>query len=290
MIRPSALALVAVLVAPGARAEIYSWTDSEGRTHYTQDLQGVPPEHRGPARERALEDDGPSRVQGFESPPAAVARPRGVQRALAAGGPGRTHYIPLERAGNGMVVPVRLNGRVVAPFLIDTGASYVLIPEAVAEEAGLLVGPDTRKMQFSTANGVVEQAVVMLDTVELGSASATEVPASISPSLPIGLLGLSFFNRFTYQVDAANGVLTLVENDLATSGSLLGGRSESQWRGEFEAMRQRLAAVEAQRDAAPSTHGRMVTELDEMEKALERELEQLETEADDARVPDAWRQ
>jgi clan AA aspartic protease (TIGR02281 family) len=289
MIRPAALALVAVLVAPAARAEIYSWTDAEGRTHFTQDLQGVPPEHRAPARERAAQDGGPSRVQGFESPPAAVARPRGVRSARAAGSPGRTHYIPLERAGNGMVVPVRLNGRVVAPFLIDTGASYVLLPQSVAEEAGLVVGPDTRTMQFSTANGVVEQAVVMLDSVELGSASATEVPASISPSLPIGLLGLSFFNRFTYQVDAANGVLTLVENDLAASGALLGGRSESQWRGEFEAVRQRMEAVEAQRDAAPSTHGRLVAELDEVEAQLERELEILETEADDAHVPDAWR-
>ena len=42
--------------------------------------------------------------------------------------------------------------------------------------------------------------------------------------LQIGLLGLSFFNRFTYQVDAANGVLTLTENDLAETGALRGGQ------------------------------------------------------------------
>jgi clan AA aspartic protease (TIGR02281 family) len=293
MRRASAFALAAAqlaLAAELARAEIYSWTDAEGRTHYTQDLQSVPSDQRAGARQRAGEDGGPSRLQGFESAPAAVAPRRARAHRASAPSPGRTHYIKLERAGNGMVVPVRINGRVVAPFLVDTGASYVLLPEAVADEAGLTVGPDTRKMQFSTANGVVEQAVVMLDSVELGSASAEQVPASISPSLPIGLLGLSFFNRFTYQVDAANGVLTLVENDLAASGELRGGRSESQWRGEFEAMRQRMAAVEAQRDAAPSTHGRLVTQLEEAQELLERELDQLENEADEAHVPDAWRQ
>jgi len=117
-----------------------------------------------------------------------------------------------------------------------------------------------------------------------------DVPGAISETMEIGLLGLSFFNRFTYQVDAANGVLTLVENDLAASGDLRGGRSETQWRGEFQALRQRMEWVEARRSSAPSTHGRMVAQLEEQAEALEAELEQLESEANDAHVPDAWRQ
>lgn len=288
-----AIALGMAAVPPAvSRAEIYTWTGADGRLNYTQDLQSVPPEHRGAARRRAEEEPAPEKVQGFSTGAAAAAPPVPRRRAFsgsASSGAPRVHRIAVERAGNGMIVPVRLNGRVVAPFLIDTGASYVLIPQAVAEEAGITVGPDTRKMQFSTANGVVEHAVVTLESVELGSAVAENVPASISPSLGIGLLGLSFFNRFTYQVDAANGVLTLVENGLVENGDLRGGRSETQWRNEYEAVRQRMDFIEARRSDAPSTHGRMVAALEEQKQALERELDRLDEEADEARVPDAWR-
>lgn len=279
----------AAFALSSAQAEIYTWTDAEGQLHYTQDLQGVPAGARADARRRAAEAEAaPSKVQGFESLPTPRASRRVTRSRLAAAGMrngAHVHRIAIERAGSGMIVPVRLNGSVVAPFLIDTGASYVLIPEAVAEEAGIQTGPDTRMMQFSTANGVVEHALVTLDLVELGSAQAEEVPAAISPTMRIGLLGLSFFNRFTYQVDAANGVLTLTENDLAESGALRGGRSESQWRGEFAAMRAREAALEARRDTATSSRA-----LDVESEALERDLELLDAEADAARVPDVWRQ
>jgi len=289
---PLAIALFGLAALPIARAEIYTWTDAGGQVHYAQDLQSVPADQRAAARERASAPDAePSRMQTFESAPASPGPSRSGRRAFApsrAGG-ARVHRIPVERAGNGMVVPVRINGRVVAPFLIDTGASYVAVPAAVAEEAGLQVGPDARKLQFNTANGVIEAPVVMLDSVELGTASAEDVPASISTSMPVGLLGLSFFNRFTYQVDAANGVLTLVENDLAANGDLRGGRSESQWRGEFEALRQRMAGIEARREATPSSHGRLHAALENEEGTLERELEMLDAEADQAHVPDSWR-
>ena len=280
---------VAVLAQPG-RGEIYTWTDGGGRSHYTQDLQSVPPEHRGAARERANQAAPPSKVQGFSAVPASPA-PSAAQRALrrGTGGGGRVHRIPVERAGTGMIVPVRINGRVVAPFMVDTGASYVLIPKAVAEEAGIEVGSDARTMQFTTANGVVEQAIITLDSVELLSAQASDVPASISPSMEIGLLGLSFLNRFTYQVDAAAGVLTLVENGLAEGADLRGGRSENQWRMEFGSVLQRIEEIDARRETTPSSRSRLLSQLDDAEAEAERQLEVLDAEADQANVPDAWR-
>jgi clan AA aspartic protease (TIGR02281 family) len=287
------VAVALVLAAPAARADIYTWTDAQGQVHYTQDLQSVPPEHRGEARDRASQaPTAPSRVQTYSNGAASVAPAAPMHHAFAGPSPGggpRVHRIPVERAGNGMVVPVRINGRVVAPFLIDTGASYVLVPKAVADEAGIQVGADTRKMQFTTANGIVENALVTLDSVELGTAMVEDVPASISPSLQIGLLGLSFFNHFTYQVDAANGVLTLTENGLVESGDLRGGRSETQWRNEYAGLHRKIEAIQARRETVPSSHGRQLAELDDLEKATEGELEQLDSEADQAHVPDAWR-
>jgi clan AA aspartic protease (TIGR02281 family) len=292
-IAAAVLSLVALATPARLGAEIYTWTDAEGRVHYTQDLQGVPPAHRAEARERAAETPASSRVQTFESAPAAAAPPAarrafGASASRSAGR--RVHQIPVERAGSSMVVMVRINGSTIAPFVVDTGASYVLMPKAVAEEAGIEVGPDTRRVQFGTANGVVEQAVVTIDSLELGTASAEDVPGSISDSMDIGLLGLSFFNRFNYQVDTANGVLTLIENDLVETGGLRGGRSEQQWRNEFGALRMRMEYLDEARSNAPSTHGRLVGQIDEAQQVLERELEQLESEANDARVPDAWRQ
>jgi clan AA aspartic protease (TIGR02281 family) len=281
---PCLLAATLALAPALARAEIYRWTDAEGRVHFTEDLSRVPPEQRGAAREGAAAPPS-GRVQTFESPPAVRApavRPRGMR-------PGRAHQVPVERAGNAMVVPVRLNGHTVAPFLLDTGASYVLVPARVAEEAGIRVGPDTRTLSFTTANGVVEQPVVTLDSVELGTARAEQVAAAISDRIEIGLLGLSFFNRFTYQIDAAAGLVTLVENDLAESGHIVGGRSESQWRGEFQALRARLAAIEAARARTTSAKGRRLDRLDEEEQAVERQIEALDVEADQANVPHSWR-
>lgn len=276
--------LVAAPIGGSALAEIYRWTDGEGRVHFTEDLSRVPAEQRGAAREAAAAP-GPSRVQTYESPPAARA-PAGRPLAARAG---RAHRIPVERAGSAMVVPVRINGQAVAPFLLDTGASYVLVPARVAKEAGIEVGPGTRTLPFTTANGIVEQPVVTLDSVELGSARAEQVAAAISDKIEVGLLGLSFFNRFTYQIDAAAGVVTLVENDLAESGTIVGGRSEAQWRGEFETLRVRLAELDAARVRTTPAHGRRLDRLDEEERALVRQLEALDAEADQANVPHGWR-
>lgn len=282
---------LAILAAVGGGspigAEIYRWTDAEGRVHFTEDLSRVPPGQRGAVKDAAAAAPGPSRVQTYETPPA--ARAPGSALGARAPGAGRAHRIRVESAGNAMVVPVRINGRTVAPFLIDTGASYVLLPRSVALEAGLSIGPDTRKMRFQTANGVVEQPIVTLDSVELGSARVEQVAAAVSDGMDVGLLGLSFFNRFTYQIDAAAGVVTLLENDLEADGHLLGGRSRSQWRGEFEALRAQIAEAEFERDRVPSSRGRRHERLEGEAAQLARQLEVLEAEADRAQVPQGWR-
>lgn len=283
------LVAAAALAAAPAAAEIFRWTDADGRVHFTEDLSRVPPEQRGAARARAAEST-PNRVQTFSAPAAARTPAPSARPSAGALARGRVHRVSVERAGNGMIVPVRINGATVAPFLIDTGASYVLLPARVAREAGVVVGPETRSLSFTTANGVVEQPVVTLDSVELGSARAEQVAASISDRMELGLLGLSFFNRFTYQVDAAAGLVTLVENDLAASGHLRGGRSESQWRGEFAAARARIEAIAAARARTTPSKGRRLDRLDEEALAARRQLEALDAEADQANVPQTWRQ
>jgi len=282
------LCLVLALAPLAAGAEIYQWTDEQGRVHFTQDLSQVPARHRSQAELRALAPPAAGRLQTYSQPAApepggGALRDSGVTR-------GRVIRVPVARAGTGMIVNVQLDGSVTAPFLVDTGATDVLIPASLAERLGIRAGPDTRMKSYQTANGIVTHATVMLRSVDLGGAIVENVPASISPTLEIGLLGLSFFNHFTYNVDAAAGVLTLVPNDLAESGGIRGGRSEAQWRGEYQELRARIERVEQEVETKSSSKARSQEQLEQQRAALLGELSLLDGEADGARVPMSWRE
>lgn len=285
--RCGVLALGALLIAgPGpAGAEIYRWVDEKGTVHFTQDLSEVPPDQRDGAARPAGDSTGA--VQTYSPPARARREPDSEPSRGAAEGP--VYRIRVQKAGNSMQVRARLNGHVVAPFLIDTGATDVSIPKWVADRLGIEVGPDTRRQRYVTANGVVEEPVVMLDSVQLGGARVEDVPASINESMPVGLLGLSFFNHFSYHVDAAAGVVTLKPNDLAETGALRGGRSEAQWRSSFRALRRQIDAIDRHLDSLGPLRARHAKRYKERRAEIERELELLEAEADRARVPDAWR-
>ncbi len=269
-----------------ASAEVYRWLDADGRLHFTTELHEVPAAQRGAAWQEAVEKAKPD-----VAPPASAAVP--ASRAPSPTRPGsadpEVYVIEVERAGTGMVVPVRLNDRVTAQFLIDTGASDVLLPAAVAQELGIHIGPETRRVRYATANGVVENPVITLDAVELGGARVEGVPASVSPSLPIGLLGLSFFHHFTYEIDAARGRVQLRPNGLAEKGLIRGGRSEAQWRAEFASLDGRRRAVEEALGNVESSRGRERARLQSLVADLERDRGLLEEEADRGRVPVAWR-
>jgi clan AA aspartic protease (TIGR02281 family) len=281
------LALLIFLLAAPSVAEIYRWTDENGRVYFTQDLGQVPARYRKRAETGAKSSGGSSRVQTYSGGSSTAGRAPPAR--AASGGDGQTYRIRVERAGTGMRVVARLNNSVMVPFLIDTGASDVSIPQWVADRLGLQSGPDTRTMSYTTANGVVESQVVMLRSVSLGGARVENVPASVSPELPFGLLGLSFFNHFTYNIDAAAGIVTLTHNRLAESGKIRGGRSQAQWRSEYNNLRWRIARVEREYAEKATSKTRERRRLEEEGADLERQLDLLEAEADQAHVPMAWR-
>ena len=267
-------------------AEIYEWVDAAGKVHFTQDLGRVPPQHRALSEARANSPADQRRVQTFSGPPPAAVPEVNRQRLNP---DDKTTRIRVSRAGTSMMVQVRLNNSVTAPFLIDTGASDVLVPQAVADQLGIQVGPNTRTKRYSTANGVITTPVVMLRSVALGDAVVENVPASISPSMKVGLLGLSFFNHFTYNIDAARGIVSLRPNNLAEDGSIRGGRSQAQWTAEYANLRRRIERLDAEKKRTPSSHGREHRRLAKVRDQLDREQRLLDGEADQARVPMVWR-
>jgi clan AA aspartic protease (TIGR02281 family) len=283
--------LAGLLLAAAGSAEIYRWQDGQGRLHFAQDLSQVPPKYRRQAEIGALAGGNGSPIQRYESAPAAVSRSRHSSATGSAGsasGPGKVHRIKVAKSGLSMRVMVRLNDSFDAPFIIDTGASDVALPEWVAKKLGLDLD-GARTHFYRTANGTVQQQVVILESVSLGGARVEKVPASVSKTMGIGLLGLSYFNHFRYRVDPVAGIVTLEDNGMLESGRIRGGRSESQWKNEFRILARRRDAIEQVLEQSSSNRSRRKAELKGAIEEVDRQIEVLEDEADEARVPMRWR-
>ena len=283
----STLALVLMSAGIGS-AEIYKWKDAAGRLHFSQDLGQVPPEYRAQAQGESLEEGTGSVIQRYEPAPPAARRKSSGSKSSALGSSSKVYKIRVQKTGSSMRVMVRLNDHVVAPFYIDTGASDISLPTWVAKELGLNL-EGARTSLYSTANGTVESELLTLDSVDLGGARVENVPAHISRSMSVGLLGLSYFNHFEYQVDPGAGIVTLRPNGLAESGLIRGGRSRGQWERQFQHLAYRRQAIEKTLDEINPNWTVRKRELEEAIDEVGRQVKVLEGEADDARVPMQWR-
>ena len=76
-------------------------------------------------------------------------------------------------------------------FMVDTGASFVSVPEAVANRLGLVKGP---RLLTHTAAGSVTVYGTTLDRVSVGDITVYDVQATIHPHNDSDelLLGMSF--------------------------------------------------------------------------------------------------
>lgn len=94
-------------------------------------------------------------------------------------------------------------------FVVDTGATDMVLTRADAEAAGL--SPDNLNYlgRASTANGEVRTAYVRLDEVELGGVRDTDVPAVVNEGeMRQSLLGMGYLQRWG-RIEITNGELIL---------------------------------------------------------------------------------
>ena len=268
------MALLSLLYTGSARAEIYRWTDADGKLHFTQDLSQVPAAQRKRAQEPPKDTIG--RLQTYSGPASVERRPR-----LRSDGEIR---IPFERRGTLMWVNAIVNDRHRVPFLIDTGASGISLPSEVVARIGIPVRSDTPRITVGTANGVVRVPLVKIDSVQLGDARVEGLQATVNSTMSIGLLGGSFFNNYKYSVDIAAGVITLVPND-----GVRGGAAAEQWQERFAELRSKINRLESYLGDDRITRVNRRTELEANLTALREDMQNLEIEANRARVPQAWR-
>jgi aspartyl protease family protein len=106
--------------------------------------------------------------------------------------------VVLERNSQGHYVASGLINGYPVIFLLDTGATDVAIPEALADRLRL---QRRRGGVSQTANGPVAVWQTVLDEVGLGSIRLNRIRASILPSMPADspvLLGMSFLKQLEF--------------------------------------------------------------------------------------------
>ncbi len=132
----------------------------------------------------------------------ATVMPR--QQVLAAQG-----RIELPRAPDGhYYVSVDING-VATRFVVDTGASGMVLTRRDAERAGIDVADLLYRGQASTANGPVRTAPVTLQSVAIGPFADRNLRAYVNEGeMTTSLLGMSYLQRFA-RLEISGGRMVL---------------------------------------------------------------------------------
>lgn len=189
-----AFGLFCLALTPVRAAEYYRWQDENGVLHITDNLHNVPPKHRGKV----------SRVGAPDSPRIPEPQIKPAPRRAS---------IPIERHGQVVVIQATLNNKRSAKFVVDTGASYTLISNALARELAIDLGTNSKTMPFQTANGLINAPVTNLDSITVGGMEIRDLPAAVHDAVPdsqvAGLLGLNFLSNFRMDIDTQKGVIHL---------------------------------------------------------------------------------
>ncbi|MEJ2626681.1 MAG: TIGR02281 family clan AA aspartic protease [Pseudolabrys sp.] len=123
---------------------------------------------------------------------AAAVQPRAP--AAAPDDYGRSLTLDANRQGH-FKAQGRVNGSSMG-FMVDTGASLVVLRASAAGEAGIHPMPADYTATVSTANGKIKAAPIKLERIEIGNITVYDVPALVLPDkvLAENLLGVSFLS------------------------------------------------------------------------------------------------
>ncbi len=121
--------------------------------------------------------------------------------------------IPLENISGGMKVQAVI-GLEPVQMLVDSGASVVLIPQELAEKLDIQPAANAKSMTMVTADGRrIAAKEVFLPRLRVGQFEAENVRAALLEESIKGaqpLLGMSFLERFKFEIDASQKSLKLL--------------------------------------------------------------------------------
>ena len=118
--------------------------------------------------------------------------------------------VPFDRTGEVMVVEAEVNGKHPARFIVDTGASSVVVTAELAAKAGLTSELKTSPVYVQTAGGVVDAYPSKLKALDVGGAEVKDLSVLVCETMGNdfdGLLGVNFLNRFNISLNPDTGVI-----------------------------------------------------------------------------------
>ncbi len=115
-----------------------------------------------------------------------------------------------------ITVDALLNKKVTANLILDTGASLVVIKDAVARQLGINTDTLKANMKLKLADGRDSFAKhAILSSISVQGAEAVNVdvailpPDVLDPNLKDGLLGMTYLKNFSFKLDQKNKKLSL---------------------------------------------------------------------------------
>ena len=122
--------------------------------------------------------------------------------------------VKFDPSTNNLVVEVHLEGKFSQNvyFVLDTGASFTILPWRLAQELGLKIDPQ-KTAKIITASSIETTLMTTVPKMSVLGKTARNVAClvhDLPPQTTVdGLLGLSFLKNFKLTVDFKKGVLSL---------------------------------------------------------------------------------
>lgn len=127
-----------------------------------------------------------------------------------------THTVSFTGSSSNIMVNVLINDLVRANFVLDTGASLVVISRDIANKLGIGIRREESSIFITLADGrKVSANIVTIKSLRIGRIEGKDIEAAVldyeENSDLEGLLGMSFLKQFMINIDAKNGKLIIEE-------------------------------------------------------------------------------
>ncbi|MBF0290586.1 MAG: aspartyl protease family protein [Nitrospinae bacterium] len=230
----STFALVFQLSMESNAQSFYKWVDDDGEIHYSDTSAGVPAKYRNQVKEGQFAKRPPqsSESRSNSPQPAEAVSSKDAERKLKKY---EIPYIAYEGSARRIIIPVRFNNSVTVNMALDTGAPGLVISTQLAERLGLF--EKDAGLLLTQAGGIGGSTPAMrtvIETIQVGDAKDTFIPATITAKLTAafeGLVGMDFMSNFSVTIDTQGRKLVLEE--LQSSSARPGGHDEDWWRINF---------------------------------------------------------
>lgn len=188
--------LLACLSASGA---VYKWIDCDGRVHFTDQLSNIPLNFRSQTDSHDSLID--PQCQQIAQPPI------DSQQAQSS-----RHIVPCNLTHGVLFVDALINGTIRLPMLIDTGASYTIIPASTAQQLGLS-WQISEYIPIRAIGQIIQAPLTQVASLAIGNATRYNVPVIVygdgMGQPQTGILGMSFLRHFAFTIDVTTQQIVL---------------------------------------------------------------------------------